>query len=178
MLPTLQKPSAQLALVLLVGGILTFLFSTGDAPAVTRRAAAERKPMMDVQSTDLAGKAWKLDDHRGQVVLVNFWATWCPPCRSETPGLVRLANAYRGKGLEVVGVSMDDNPDPVRPFVDKFHVPYSVVFPPEDSPLNSAVEALPTSFLVDKKGLVAAVYQGAVTETELKAAVDALLREP
>jgi hypothetical protein len=66
----------------------------------------------------------------------------------------------------------------VRPFVDKFHVPYSVVFPPGDSPLNSAVEALPTSFLVDKKGLVAAVYQGAVTETELKAAVDALLREP
>lgn len=176
--PTLQKPSVQLAAVLMVAGVLAILLSTGEpAAAVRQRAPGERKAMMEIEANDLQGRRWRLKDHRGEVVLVNVWATWCPPCRAETPALVKTANAYRGKGLEILGVSMDEGAVEVRGFVDRYHVPYSIVFPPADSPLNSVVEALPTSYLIDKSGRVAAVYQGAVTQSELTSAVDALLQE-
>ena len=57
---------------------------------------------------ELNGGSWRLSDHRGQVVLINYWASWCAPCRQETPGLIDLARDYRYKGLSIVGVSMDE----------------------------------------------------------------------
>jgi thiol-disulfide isomerase/thioredoxin len=131
--------------------------------------------MADLAWADLNGRPWKLADRKGKVVLVNVWASWCPPCRQETPGLVALANAYRDKAFEIVGVSMDDSPDPVRRFVREYQVPYPIVMPSQDSILNRAVEALPTSFLVDGQGRVAKVYTGAVSESQLRADVDRLL---
>jgi thiol-disulfide isomerase/thioredoxin len=177
--PLWRRHSVQLAGFLFVAGVLAVLLGRdGGTPTIgDLRNPGARNPMPEIATTDLAGKPWKLHDHRGDVVLVNVWATWCPPCREETPGLVRLSTEYRGKGFQVVGVSMDDGPAPVRRFVDQFHVPYAVVMPDRDSPLTAAVESLPTSFLIDRQGRVATVYMGAVSEGTLRGAVDRLLAE-
>ena len=104
--------------------VLLYALSSGDSePPGHFAPVSTRKRIANITVADLSGNSWKLDDHRGHVVLLNFWATWCPPCRHETPGLVRLANDYRRNGLAVLGISMDDgNPDVVREFVSDFKV--------------------------------------------------------
>ena len=138
---------------------------------------AKRKNMPGISMRDLNGSAWALSDHRGKPVLINLWASWCGPCREETPGLVRLANDYRSRGLAVAGIAVDDSDQPVREFVRSFHISYPVLFPEGPSPYVSAMSALPTSFLVDKQGRMAKVYVGAVSQREVRADVDHLLVE-
>ncbi len=139
--------------------------------------AAQRKPMPEIAMPDLNGATWNLSARRGRVTLVNFWASWCPPCRQETPGLVRMANDYRSRGFDVAGISMDDSDAPVRRFVQTYHVPYPILLPPANSPLASAIQSLPTTFLIDRQGRVAKVYDGAVGEGELRSDIDRLLAE-
>ncbi len=127
--------------------------------------------------SDLQGRNWSLSQHSGGVALVNFWASWCPPCREETPGFVRLAKRYEGR-LTVAGVSMDDSICPVRQFVDRYRIPYPILLPSQASPLISAIETLPTTYLVDKHGRIARIYEGAASESEVRADVDRLLAEP
>jgi cytochrome c biogenesis protein CcmG/thiol:disulfide interchange protein DsbE len=84
--------------------------------------------MPNFTMTDLQGLPWSLSAHRGRVVLVNFWATWCPPCREEIPGFVRLAK--RARDLDIAGIAMDDGDSAgVRQFVKAAGVPYPVLFP-------------------------------------------------
>ncbi len=85
----------------------------------TRRTAAEPLPNLTLPTLD--GGTWSLREHRGQVILINFWATWCAPCREETPALVRLSNKYKADGLEVIGVSLDrDGTEVIKEFVAEY----------------------------------------------------------
>jgi cytochrome c biogenesis protein CcmG, thiol:disulfide interchange protein DsbE len=138
-----------------------------------------RKAVPDLAVTDLDGNQWRLTDHRGHVVLVNFWATWCPPCREETPGLVRLANTHSQHGLDIVGISMDEGGGSrvVRDFVIRFKVPYPVALPDERFALANAVQSLPTTLLIDKRGRLAKTYVGAASESTFRIDADSLLRE-
>src|ERR1700682_4205329 len=138
---------------------------------------AKRKNMPGISMRDLNGSAWTLSDHRGKPVLINLWASWCGPCREETPGLVRLANDYGSRGLAVAGIAVDDGDRAAREFVRSFHISYPVLFPEGPSPYVSAMSALPTTFLVDKQGKMAKVYVGAVSQREVRADVDRLLAE-
>jgi peroxiredoxin len=160
---------------LAAGAFLALLFR--PEPAVSRAAApAARKAMPDLHLPTLDGQNWSLPDHRGNVVLLNFWASWCPPCREETPGLIRVAEAFRGKGLEVAGVSLDENLDAVRRFSHEYRVSYPLLLP-KDNSLASGIESLPTTFLIDRQGRVANVFVGAVSERTLRQAVENLLAE-
>jgi cytochrome c biogenesis protein CcmG, thiol:disulfide interchange protein DsbE len=142
------------------------------------KAVKDRKPVADLVLPELNGTSWRLSDHRGQVVLINYWASWCAPCRQETPGLIDLARDYRYKGLSIVGVSMDEGGKrAVEPFLREFHVPYPVLMPDLASPAAPAVEALPTTVLLDRKGRAAKSYIGAVRESVFRADVDRLLAE-
>jgi cytochrome c biogenesis protein CcmG/thiol:disulfide interchange protein DsbE len=142
------------------------------------KAVKDRKPVADLMLPQLNGGAWRLSDHRGQVVLINYWASWCAPCRQETPGLIDLARDYRYKGLSIVGVSMDEGGKPaVQSFLSEFHVPYPVLMPDFTTPAAPAVEALPTTVLVDRDGRAAKSYVGAVRESMFRADVDRLLAE-
>ena len=139
---------------------------------------AERKPMPDLALAQLGGGEWRLADHRGQVVLVNYWATWCGPCRAEMPGLSRLARELAPEGLAVVGVSIDKGSrDEVREFVDEMKVPYPVAFPAPLSQVDMALEGVPTTILVDREGRVAKSYLGAVREADFRSDVEKLLAE-
>ena len=139
---------------------------------------AERKVMPDMALEQLGVGEWRMADHRGQVVLVNYWATWCGPCRAEMPGLSRLARELGPQGLAVVGVSIDKGSrDRVREFVDEMKVPYPVAFPSPLSQVDMGLEGVPTTILVDRQGRVAKSYLGAVREADFRADVETLLRE-
>ena len=138
---------------------------------------AKRKNMPEISMPDLNGGSWKLSDHRGRIVLVNFWASWCGPCREETPALVKLSREYESRGLDITGVAMDDTDQPVRQFVRHYQVSYPVLLPPATSPYVSAISALPTSFLVDKQGRMAKTYVGEISQRALRGDVEHLLTE-
>ena len=142
------------------------------------KPVAERRPMPALVLDQMDGGVWRLADHRGQVVLINYWASWCTPCWKETPGLIRLSHELGPKGLAVVGVAMDEGGrDKVRDFVERFQVPYPVVFPEAMSQMVYGMKGLPTTILVDRNGMVAKTYVGAVSERDFRADVVALLRE-
>jgi cytochrome c biogenesis protein CcmG/thiol:disulfide interchange protein DsbE len=177
----MKNPRRFINTAILLGITLVLLYALGSldsAPPGHIAPAPTRKTIADISVADLQGNAWNLADHRGQVVLLNFWATWCPPCREETPGLVRLANSYRQNGLTVLGISMDDGgPGAVRKFVSDYKIPYPVALPEDRLPLTGTVQALPTTMLIDKRGRLAKIYTGGASETTFRADVDALLRE-
>lgn len=140
-------------------------------------SVGERRVMPELVMTRLDGGTWRVEEHRGQVVLVNYWATWCEPCWEETPGLIRLSQEL--KGLAVVGVSLDaGGTAKVQKFVDEFHVPYPVVMPERMSQMEFGLEGVPTTILVDKQGRVAKSYVGAVRERDFRTDIEALLAEP
>jgi cytochrome c biogenesis protein CcmG/thiol:disulfide interchange protein DsbE len=146
--------------------------SGGLKPVSARRAM----PALVLEQLD--GGIWRLADHRGQVVLINYWASWCVPCWKETPGLIRLSRELGPRGLAVVGIAMDEGGrDKVRDFVERFQVPYPVALPEAMSQMAYGMQGLPTTILVDRNGMVAKTYVGAVSERDFRADVEALLRE-
>ncbi len=111
----------------------------------------------------LDGQNRSLQQDRGKVVLMNFWATWCPPCIREMPAMQRLYEKFRAQGLEIVAVSVDQgNPDAVRKFAENLKLNFPIVLDPEQVTKQAyQVRALPTTYLIDRKGRVVAVGMGA-----------------
>ena len=105
---------------------------------------------------DLAGEAMTSDELRGKVVLVDFWATWCGPCRKSIPHLIDLHNEYKDQGLEVVGVSLDQKgPSVVIPFVEKYKITYPVVMGTQKVVQDfGGVRGIPTAFIISQDGKI------------------------
>ncbi len=143
----------------------------GVSPVNTRKNTA------DFTLREINGGDWNFTQQRGKVIVINYWATWCPPCRLETPGLVNTANDYESGGVSVVGVSMDENTADVPPFVEKYKIPYQILLPGSDPNVSPEGIALPTTFLYDKKGNLAKKYTGIVLESTLKSDIEELLSE-
>ena len=108
------------------------------------------------------GKILKLSDLKGKVVIIDFWATWCPPCRKGIPDLIDLKKKYGSKGFEIVGISLDtETKSDVVPFIKNYGINYPVVY--GNSKVAQAyggVRAIPTSFIIDKQGKIVASYEG------------------
>jgi cytochrome c biogenesis protein CcmG/thiol:disulfide interchange protein DsbE len=122
------------------------------------------------------GKSVSLAEYKGKVVLVNFWATWCPPCRQEVPDFVKVQQDLRPKGFEIVGISLDDGPEPVVGFVKEQGVNYAVAMGnSEVAQQYGGVRAIPTSFLLDREGKVVQQFQGAIDAETLRQAIQPLL---
>jgi len=121
--------------------------------AMTRLEADDlRRQHLDFTLTDLTGKTWKFSDLRGKVVLVNFWATWCPPCRKEMPDLDALYQRFSAKGFVVLGIS-DEERQKVEPFIRERKVSFPVLLDPGRK-VNEmfVVEGIPKSFVYDREG--------------------------
>ena len=107
------------------------------------------------------GKPVKLGDHPGKVIFLNFWATWCPPCREEMPAMERLYQRYKAQGLVVIAISVDSDIVVVPPFVKQNKLTFLIGHDPKMALAERyGVRALPSSFLVDKKGNLAALAIG------------------
>jgi 2-iminobutanoate/2-iminopropanoate deaminase len=121
----------------------------------------------DFTRTDLAGQSVRLSNYRGKVVLLTFWATWCPPCLDEIPAFSGWQQKYGASGLQVLAISMDDSSTPVKSAVGKYHVIYPVVMSDEKLvELYGGVLGLPLNFIIDPSGRIVARHQG---KTDLKA---------
>jgi len=130
----------------------------------------------DFTRKDFANKQLTLSGHRGKLVLLNFWATWCPPCREEMPLFSRWQRELKGKGLQVIGVSMDDDATSAKDFLAKYPVTYPVVM--GDVKLAETfggVLGLPLSYLIDARGRVVARYQGEADLAKMEAKIKELL---
>jgi len=133
----------------------------------------------DFERPTLSGDSFRLSSYRGDVVAVNFWATWCLPCRVETPDFVALQDKLRDKGVRFVGVSLDEGGfDDVRPFAEEFGVNYPLVL--DDGALldpYGGLAALPTTVLVGRDGVARYRVRGLTSEEQLRPLLRTLIAE-
>ncbi len=172
------KRLLDVALWVLVLGLLLWRFGPQVGAAIGLRTGD--RPAPDFAVRTLQGDSLRLSSLRGNVVLVNFWATWCPPCRLEMPGFQNVWEDYRDRGFVVVGLSTDHG---VPGDVSRWILSHGITYPIAMAP-GATVRAfggagvLPTSVLVDRDGRMAYRVEGFYTEPALRAAVKRLLAEP
>lgn len=132
----------------------------------------------DFTLPQLNGQPLTLSSYRGKVVLLDFWATWCVPCREETPRLVELQQKYGDRGLQVIGISMDDSSDPVPGFYQQFHMNYPVVMGTAKTGEDyGGVLGLPIAFVIGRDGLIRDKHIGATPAAVFEKDVQQLLAE-
>jgi peroxiredoxin len=130
---------------------------------------------------DLQGKSVTLSDYKGKVILLDFWATWCPPCRKEIPGFVDLYKTYKSRGLVVIGVSMDDTDDTpdVKRFAEQLKIDYPILLGfGRDDDLKPAFGELPlpTSFVIARDGRICDRHDGLTAKEQIESEIRALLQ--
>ena len=132
----------------------------------------------DFTLKDLNGKKVSLSAFKGKVVLLNFWATWCPPCRAEMPALNKLSNALKPRGLEVIAVSTDRSINDIKGFLENHRVDFPILFDTDRSAAKQyRVFSMPTTFLIDRNGMIVEKFYGEYdwTEPETKGKIEKLL---
>jgi thiol-disulfide isomerase/thioredoxin len=118
----------------------------------------------------------KLAEYKGKVVIVNFWATWCGPCKMEIPDFVKLYAQYKDKGLVIVGISIDDSPEQLQAFMHEFQMNYPVVqMRPEVEDAWGPFYGYPTSFIVARDGSICTKHIGPATKEQFEQEIKALL---
>jgi thiol-disulfide isomerase/thioredoxin len=162
------------------GGVATAPGSqAGDGAVVFN--AGHRYPAGDVSGTTLAGGHLSLASLRGKVVVVNFWASWCKPCREEAPGFNQVARDDASKGVAFLGIDDRDQQAAARTFERTHHVPYQSLF--DSNGLlalqfpHAAPASTPTTIVIDRAGDIAAKVSGELDYTHLNSLVNAVLRE-
>ena len=145
--------------------LATFLIVSGgcgsqassDDGEVTQRA--QKAPTFTL--TDIKGKKFSLQDYRGKVVFLDFWATWCPPCVMSVPEVEKIVDEYKGKPFEAISISLDQDPDAVKSFVASHHMVNRIAIAGDnDVSEHYGVEGIPAFFLIDKKGNVVRSWGG------------------
>lgn len=114
----------------------------------------------DFTLNDLEGNSHTLSEYRGKVVLVDFWATWCPPCVVEIPHFVKLYNKYNEKGFVILGASLDNNMKKLKDFVSAQGITYPILVNAGNVGTTYAVQAIPTAYLIDKQGKIEKKFVG------------------
>jgi len=184
------------AVVVLIGGVYVFLTDSApdrassepeSPPVPSTQASGEngsQHPLQSQKAPDFAlermnGDTFRLSEHRGEVVVVNFWATWCPPCRIEIPGFITLQDELRDDGLTFVGISLDKGGfDTVRSYAEEMDINYPLVMGnPDVARKYGGVRGLPTTFVVDAEGDIAFVRSGYLSETQLRETIEPLLND-
>lgn len=142
-------------------------------------AQAERREAPGFRLPDVEGKGWvSLDDFSGKVVLVNFWASWCLPCREEAPALQEAWEDYRRRGVSFVGIDERDDLAAARAFIDEFGITYPSGSDPAGSMADDyEILGLPSSFLIDRGGLIRYRFTGYLDAQTLRRTLDDLLAE-
>lgn len=143
-------------------------------PSTTNLSA---QPAPDVQFAKLDGGNLRLSDLRGRVVLLNFWATWCIPCRSEIPALSAMEKSLGSEGLTIVGVSYDDTPDLIQDFQKDLKQDYTIVLGGKDVGSQLPASPLPTTYIIDRQGRIREKLIGERSQAAFEAVIKPLLLE-
>ncbi len=144
------------------------------------KADQDRRPAPEFALKDADGKTVHLSDYKGKVVLLDFFATWCGPCKVEIPWFIEMERKHKDRGLAVLGVSMDDEGwDVVKPFLSTLGVNYRVLIGNDSTAqMYGGVDALPTTFLIDRNGKIAAIHIGLASKKDFDDGIETLLQAP
>lgn len=144
--------------------ILLALISINNA---INASASDAAP--DFSLTDLKGTSISLADYKGKVVFLNFWATWCPPCRNEIPGFVEVYDKYKDEGLEILGVAVSDRENKVKDFVQKNEVNYPCAMGTEQILRDyEPGQYIPTTIVIDRNGQIHKRHVGYMDKSEVE----------
>ena len=146
---------------------------------IAGRRAKPKTTALDFTVTDINGRKLSLSDYKGKVILLDFWATWCTPCRAEIPHFVEMQQKLGPQGFQVIGISMDDEAKPVREFSRDYKINYPVALG-DDKLAQSfgGVLGLPVNFIIDRDGRIVGKYLGATETSVFDKAVGDLLAKP
>ncbi len=137
------------------------------------------RPAPTVVAETMDGDRFRLQDYRGDVVVVNVWATWCPPCRVEMPGFVDLQQEFRGEGVHFVGIALDqEGEEAVRPFVEEKGINFPQILDPALAARQFPGEVVPRTYLIDKRGRIRYEHSGVILKWALDDALETLVDEP
>ncbi|MBI2847970.1 MAG: TlpA family protein disulfide reductase [Chloroflexi bacterium] len=166
--------------ILIVGGFILFLgmgLAKKEPPTGASGAARVNRPAGDFTLPLFSGGSITLSDLKGKPVVINFWASWCPPCREEAPILEEVWRRYRDKGVAFIGVDIQDTEADARAYLEEFGVTYP------NGPdiggritIDYGVGGIPVTFFVNREGLIVSRWVGAINETTLVSRVEDLLR--
>lgn len=177
-------PLIFVGLGLIVISVAIMVVATREVPAEKVVDGVEPAPaLVDYPAprlvlSDLSGASVSLDELRGQVILVNNWATWCPPCRAEMPTLQSYAQAHAQEDFILVGINAGDTGEQVTDFVEEYRLTFPMWLDPTGEALRAFQNnALPSSYVIDKTGTVRLVWMGAVTLKALEAYVTPLFAD-
>ncbi len=171
-----KTPLIIIGIVILIAVVITINGRKHRTPNAT--SASNRPVAPEFSLPDLNGQTLNLSAYKGKVVLVDFWATWCAPCRKEIPRFVELQKQYGDQGFQIVGISMDDSAGPVKDFYKEFNLNYPVVMGDEKtSDAYGGVLGLPVNIVVGRDGRIYAKHAGLIDlqalESEIKAQLQA-----
>ncbi|HTG00955.1 MAG TPA: TlpA disulfide reductase family protein [Nitrospirota bacterium] len=142
----------------------------------TRTSSRDQSVAADFTLQDLNGRMVKLSDYKGRVILLDFWATWCPPCVASVPGIEKLHKTYQDRGLVVLAVSMDDGGwDSVKSFIAQNGVSYTVLKGTEAVSTDYQVRTIPLMIIVGKDGRIAKRYLGYGNDEDMEREIKAIL---
>lgn len=155
------------------------LFACGDQQEEAPRPESATTTDIGFTLPDLEGKRHSLSQWQGQVIMVNFWAPWCPPCREEVPAFIELQEKYADQGFTIVGITLDTR-DNAQTFADTMGINYPVLIAEEEgigiaSRYGNKVGALPYTALVDRQGNIAFTHRNELSFAEAEKAIQALL---
>lgn len=158
---------------IITGFYVTFLFAAVLCIAPMISCAAET-----VKKISLTEFNTLLESKKGKVVIVDLWATWCPPCRKEIPGFINLYNKHKGNGVEIIGIAFDENGlEAVPPFIKKMGINYPVYLGGPDIAESYDLQAYPTTIMYGKDGKMANKHVGYVSEKEFDDEIGILLKK-
>ncbi|MCL6493725.1 MAG: TlpA family protein disulfide reductase [Ignavibacterium sp.] len=168
--------------VLLIVAFLSNQFNSVEGKALTGKSHiifSSDKKAADFKLKTLEGKEVKLSDYRGKIVIIDFWATWCPPCRKGIPDLISLQEEFK-KDLVVIGISLDQQNTikDLKPFIENYKINYPVVLGDEKVVKDyGGISAIPTSFIIDQKGNIVDSHIGLVPKTVYTDQIKSLLKK-
>lgn len=158
-------------------GLLIFcIFTAQTAAQIKSQMRTDEKSLPNLILNTIDGEKWSLYENRGRIVLINFWATWCDPCRTETPMLVKLGGEYKPRGLEIVGIALDKNAGLIKKFAAEYKIDYPILLPVPGSAL-SRIDPLPTTLLIDSEARLVKKYIGELPEKLLREDIENLIEE-
>ena len=171
----LQKTSTAVALALM---LMAGSASAGQGESAGVCDPKAKPATLNFTLKDVNNKAVKLSAFKGKLLVLNFWASWCVPCRAEIPALVELQSKYAGKGLQVIGVSIDDPIEKMKPFISQYKINYPVLTAfKNDAILDSygPIVVVPATVLIERDGKVCTKHIGPVTKEAFEREIKGLL---
>lgn len=156
--------------------------NTNAAPAGTKKVYPDvPSPVMVSRLDGLDEKQFTLDEYKGKTVLINFWATWCSPCKQEIPELIKISDEYKGKDFVVIGLNNDEEPKAsVKAFAEKMNITYQIGWANDDLSSYFRPRGIPASYLINREGKLVAAFTGFnpnTTPTKIRQVLDETLAQ-